>query len=86
MSELLQELNKYQPDILASQPSILIDIAEAQKKQIIYIQPIQIISFAEVLHESDKIELKKVFDSASSPMLFLQNKLFKHLSLILKFL
>ena len=66
MSELLQELNEYQPDILASQPSILIDIAEAQKKQIISIQPIQIISFAEVLHESDKIELKKVFDSKLS--------------------
>ena len=66
MSELLQELNKFQPDILASQPSILIDIAEAQKKQIIYIQPIQIISFAEVLHESDKIELKKVFVSKLS--------------------
>jgi putative adenylate-forming enzyme len=66
MSELLQEINEYQPDILASQPSILIDIAEAQKKQVINIQPIQIISFAEVLHESDKIELKKVFDSKLS--------------------
>ncbi len=66
MSELLQELNEYQPDILASQPSILTDIAEAQKKQIVHIQPIQIISFAEVLHESDKTELKKIFDSKLS--------------------
>jgi putative adenylate-forming enzyme len=39
------------------------DIAEAQKKQAIFIQPIQIISFAEVLHESDKIELKQIFNS-----------------------
>ena len=63
MQELLQELNAYQPDIIGSQPSVLMDIAEAQKKQAIFIQPIQIISFAEVLHESDKIELKHVFHS-----------------------
>jgi putative adenylate-forming enzyme len=63
MQELLQELNAYQPDIIGSQPSVLMDIAEAQKKHAIFIQPIQIISFAEVLHESDKIELKQVFPS-----------------------
>lgn len=66
MQELLQALHAYQPDILASQPSILIDIAVAQKKKDIFIQPVQIISFAEVLHESEKIAIKNVFDAKLS--------------------
>lgn len=66
IAELLPELQVYQPDILASQPSILIDIAEAQKNKIIAIQPIQVISFAEVLHESDKIRIKQIFNAKLS--------------------
>lgn len=58
---LLQELQAYQPDIVASQPSVCVDIADAQKKQHIHITPKQIISFAEVLHEADKQFIENVF-------------------------
>lgn len=54
INDLLQELNLFQPHIVAAQPSILMDIAMAQRENSIQIQPIQIISFAEVLHQSDK--------------------------------
>lgn len=59
--ELLIELNSYQPSILASQPSILMDIALAQTNKVISILPTQIISFAEVLHENDKKTISTVF-------------------------
>lgn len=61
LTELLQELNHYQPDILASQPSILLDIALAQKNCTILINPIQVISFAEVLHQNDKQTISTIF-------------------------
>ena len=61
IAELLIELNNYQPTILAAQPSILIDIAEAQKEKRISIQPIQILSFAEVLHNNDKEIISSIF-------------------------
>ncbi|MEY3499533.1 MAG: hypothetical protein RL308_1202 [Bacteroidota bacterium] len=61
LSELLIELNSYQPNILASQPSILMDIALAQANNDINICPTQIISFAEVLHENDKITISTLF-------------------------
>jgi putative adenylate-forming enzyme len=61
LSELFIELNNYQPNILASQPSILIDIALAQQKNSISICPDQIISFAEVLHDNDKLTISTIF-------------------------
>lgn len=61
MPELLTELNSYQPNILASQPSILMDIALAQTNKVISIFPTQIISYAEVLHENDKKTISTVF-------------------------
>ncbi len=61
MSDLLKELNQFSPDILGAQPSVLIDIAEAKFKGYISINPIQIISFAEVLHENDKTYIKDIF-------------------------
>lgn len=63
MSELLIELNNLQPDILGAQPSVLMDIALAQKNNIICINPAQIISFAEVLTASDKETISKSFDT-----------------------
>ena len=63
IDELLIELNKYQPDILASQPSILIDIALAQKNKNIHINPIQIISFAEVLYDNEKDIISSIFNT-----------------------
>ena len=61
MDELMTELNAYQPHVLASQPSILIDIAKAQKMNQINIEPIQLISFAEVLHLNDKESIESIF-------------------------
>lgn len=61
LPELLQELNHYQPHILASQPSILLDIALAQKNCTIKTNPNQIISFAEVLHQNDKHTISTIF-------------------------
>jgi len=61
LNELLIELNEYQPAILASQPSILIDIALAQKNNIINIDPTQIISFAEVLYDNEKNIISSIF-------------------------
>ncbi len=63
LNELLVELNKYQPDILASQPSLLVDIALAQKNNQLNIKPIQIISFAEVLHANDKKSISTIFNT-----------------------
>ncbi len=63
LTELLTELNIYQPHILASQPSLLMDIALAQKNKQINIAPIQIISFAEVLNENDKTTIRKTFSA-----------------------
>lgn len=54
LSDLLKDLNEFQPQIVAAQPSILMDIASAQKDNFIQLHPNQIISFAEVLHDSDK--------------------------------
>ena len=54
LTDLLQELQTFSPHILAAQPSLLVDIAQAQHQQIIQINPNQIISFAEVLHAHDK--------------------------------
>lgn len=52
--QLLNDLNDFQPHILAAQPSVLVDIALAQKSKEINLKLLQIISFAEVLHDSDK--------------------------------
>jgi putative adenylate-forming enzyme len=61
LSELLIELDAYKPNILASQPSILMDIAQAQKNGSITICPNQIISFAEVLSVNDKSTISTIF-------------------------
>lgn len=59
--ELMEELNRYQPDILAAQPSLLIEISEAQENLTIQISPKKVISFAEVLHENDKEKIETTF-------------------------
>ncbi|TAH19243.1 MAG: adenylate synthase [Cytophagales bacterium] len=61
ISGLLEELSDYSPDILAAQPSILMDIADAKRKKFVSICPIQLISFAEVLHQQDKECIESVF-------------------------
>lgn len=56
---LIQEVNAYQPDILAAQPSILLEIARAQHFNVIQLEINQIISFAEVLHDHDAYFIEK---------------------------
>ena len=62
LSNLLVELNTYQPAILAAQPSLLVDICLAQKNKQISIRPTQIISFAEVLHAHDRQLIEAAFN------------------------
>ncbi len=61
IEKLLQELADFQPHILAAQPSILSAIAEAQLAGSINIQAHLLISFAEVLNDTDKQFIQKVF-------------------------
>jgi putative adenylate-forming enzyme len=58
---LAKEVEEFQPDILAAQPSVLSDLAEFQKSGRIKIQPEKIISFAEVLYPEDKAFILSVF-------------------------
>ena len=61
MVEIIEEVNTYQPDILAAQPSILMEIAKRQQLGKIELNVQQIISFAEVLHEHDAFIIEKIF-------------------------
>lgn len=63
---LVEQLLAYSPDVLAGQPSILMAIADiltqGNKVKSPW-QPQQIISFAEVLHQSDAELLRQIFDA-----------------------
>ncbi|WP_018343220.1 F390 synthetase-related protein [Cytophaga aurantiaca] len=61
IEQLAAKLQQYQPDILAAPPSMLADLAKRQEDAVINIHPHQIISFAEVLYDSDKIYIEKIF-------------------------
>lgn len=55
------ELDKFQPTILVGPPSMLRLLARAQKEEKLSIQPIKIVSVAEVLDPMDQAYLEKVF-------------------------
>ena len=59
--ELVSELEYLQPHIIAAQPSMLRHLAEARRSGIISIKPQQIISFAEVLHQDDRLLIEQIF-------------------------
>ncbi|HSY62226.1 MAG TPA: F390 synthetase-related protein [Cytophaga sp.] len=61
IEKLTDKLQYYQPDILAAPPSMLADLARLQELGAITIHPYQIISFAEVLYDSDKRYIEKIF-------------------------
>lgn len=63
IDSLLTELAEFNPSILASQPSVLIELCDAQLKDKINLQLTQIISYAEVLHDSDKEVIESTFNS-----------------------
>ncbi len=58
---LAKELERFQPHVLAAQPSILVHLAEFQSQNRITIQPEQLVSFAEVLYPEDKQYILSIF-------------------------
>ena len=58
---LINELIEYQPDVLAAQPSILMEICKAVASGNLVIKPKSVISFAEVLHRSDRAIIESTF-------------------------
>jgi len=66
VEKLLQELDNFQPDVVAAQPSVLLDIASAQCEKTINISPAKLISFAEVLTKEDKKYIEKELQSRIS--------------------
>lgn len=61
MNENMETLNEYQPTIIVAPPSVLLLLAEAQEKNKINVNPVKIISVAEVLTKEDEKYFKKVF-------------------------
>lgn len=61
MNENMETLNEYQPTIIVAPPSVLLLLAEAQEKKKINVNPVKIISVAEVLTNEDEKYFKKVF-------------------------
>ncbi len=61
VAELMQELQRYEPDILAAQPSMLIEICSYVRQGRLRIKPASVISFAEVLTVKDKIIIERTF-------------------------
>jgi len=57
----LQELNKFQPDILVAPPNMLRIIAQAHEEGSIFVSPIKIISVADILYEDIKSKLENIF-------------------------
>ena len=62
MNENINTLNEYQPTIIVAPPSVLLILAEAQENKKINVNPIKIISVAEVLTDEDEKYFKKVFN------------------------
>ena len=61
IDEHLSRIHKLQPNIIVGQPSLLILLAKAQKKEVIKLCPNQIISVAEVLSPEDQETIEGVF-------------------------
>ena len=66
IEKLVKQLLVYRPDVLAGQPSILMaitDILTRGNTMTSPWKPVQIISFAEVLHQNDAELLRQIFDA-----------------------
>ena len=61
MNELAVDLQQYQPDILAAQPAVLIELCRRQATGALKIAPRTVISFAEVLHQRDRETITRTF-------------------------
>jgi len=61
MNELASDLQQYQPEILAAQPAVLIELCRRKTTGSLNIAPTVVISFAEVLHQRDKETITRIF-------------------------
>lgn len=61
MIQHILTLNEYQPSILIAPASVLVELGKAVEAGNLSINPIKVISVAEILEERDKTYLKKVF-------------------------
>lgn len=61
MSENIKTLDTYKPTILVAPPSVLIQLADAMIDKRLNINPVKIISVAEVLEKKDEKYIKKAF-------------------------
>ena len=57
----LSTLNKEQPNLLVGQPSVLLELAQAQREKRLQIKPQKVISIAEVLEAEDAMIIKEAF-------------------------
>lgn len=61
MDENIEKLDKFKPTILVAPPSVLLLLAQAVEDKKLNINPVKIISVAEVLSKKDEEYFKKVF-------------------------
>lgn len=61
ISSFVTDLNTYRPCILTAQPSVLVELAELKNKGLLNINPVKIVSYAEVLNDSDRVFIEKAF-------------------------
>lgn len=59
--EFVAELHDYQPQVLAGQPSVLRQLAEAQLTGRLHLRLRQVISYAEVLEPDDRARIEQAF-------------------------
>lgn len=62
MEENIERLNKYSPDIIVGQPSVLKELCTAVSSSKLNVKPEKVISIAEVLEEKDSEIIKTTFN------------------------
>lgn len=62
ISQCMQRLESFKPDILVGQPSVLLEICNYMEEGALQISPEKVISIAEVLEEQDCEVIKKAFN------------------------
>lgn len=63
ITKLIADLQSFQPDIIAAQPSVMAELAMAQQNRSLAVKPKQLISFAEVLWPDDRVFFETIFQA-----------------------
>jgi len=63
VSALIADLQVFQPDIIAAQPSVMAELAAAQQNGSLTVKPKQLLSFAEVLWPDDRVFFEATFQA-----------------------